>query len=165
MAYIYPCTREYRPPADLNMHNAGVLESLRSELFPQLGWMSSLKSLIFIKRGQNLYIHPRDDGHFFTTFINWLLDDRRPELARLWVTWDDRRDFLTYLQSSSENSTALSSVLLTTDRLYNLEALNESTTQRLRRLQRLGGIIVTRLGYMPELNYVRGLCMIDYQVY
>lgn len=79
-----------------------VLASVRSDLFPQLGWMSSLMSLVAYGLSRCSYIIPQLDGCLFQTFIRWLLNDRRPELGRLWIPWEYDRDCETFLELLSD---------------------------------------------------------------
>lgn len=154
---------------DVRNEHERVLALVQSDLFPQLSWMSSLKSLVFIMRGVRSYDSPTLFGLtdcIFQNFIHWLLHDRRPELERLWIPWYYREDCDTYLQLFSESSARLSSVRLNlSPDVGNLEVLDESIRQRIRYLQHLGGhIYFSRLGVAPDLKYFQGYCEDGYQV-
>lgn len=60
---------------------AKAIEKAQSELFPHLGWMKQLRSLIILLR------KPYEYDDFIAAFFNWFKEGPSPDsLERLWIT-------------------------------------------------------------------------------
>jgi len=152
------------PPADLGIHNQMAIEKAQSEIFPQLNWMSSLKSLVFIERGRH-YFSTSEDGGFLRMFIGWLLDDREPDLGRLWIPFSLGNNLRHLIYLAPDYPTPLLSAHLSPVWSQLITGnVDESTILVLRHLQHLGVYVFSRLGFAPEVKYVRGICLNTYQV-
>lgn len=119
-----------------------VIQLAHEELFPHLGWMTSLKSFIFIKRGK---IHPFRD-RFVSELTNWMFTQERAtdSLQRLWIQEDSIEPYLSFPSITSLNLEH-----------YRLHNLNQ---KKYRNLQHVSGIYFSRLANLPNLKYARGYC-------
>lgn len=135
-------------------HDQDVIQFAHDELFPYLGWMRSLESFIFIKRGSHKLPHDL----FLSELLSWMysspLDDRKPHgLQRLWVQEYSVADALTDDHLSGTSS--FKSLLLGD----NLRI--DTTHPSFHQLEHLGGIGFAQLAHLPELKYIRGYCVDD----
>ena len=134
-------------------HDDEVIREAHEELFPHLGWMTSLKSFAFIKRGSHRLPH----DVFVSELINWIFtQEQTPDsLESLWIQEDSVSPVLSDGQLSS----------LSLKSLYLGDTLRLSLShERYRNLQHLGGMGFSRLANHPDLKYARGYC-IDEEVF
>lgn len=127
----------------LSGHLDEVLRIAQEEYFPHLDWMTSIKSLVFIKRGYQL-----NDYIVKSLFHNWIFTRERAldSLQNFWI----QENIMASLSSPS-----MTSLNMEYEDFRDQVDLNH---ERYKNLQHLGGIRFSRLERLPNLKYARGYC-------
>jgi len=136
-----------------------VFLSVRKEMRPDLQWMwSSLKSLVFIRRGH------RSDSYdcFVSHLFLWILTQGN-SIEHFWV--EDKDLVRLLLEETFDGHPCMKSVLLVEPDFIHGDLSEEEEElgpkihllhERFHHLERLGGAYFSRFDHLPKLKYVQG---------
>ena len=126
-----------------------IAAQAEEELFPHLGWMRSLKSLVVHRRGS--FFEPND--RIVVALVDFVLRFPDPvSLERLWIS-----EFNLKRNLSEKDMTGPIVKSLTTNTLEDDE-LDELVHDRFRHLEHYSGYKFRRYEQLSNLKYFRGNC-------